>query len=493
MGADTEMADAEVKAPAAAQSESPVSAAVSLLSEIKANVALIERGVATNESRHVTKVLRQITSVRKKLCSIAIFKDLAASFFPLESAQRSAIHLVIEQASALLPSMAEEPTSPSVELKTCCAEVEVYLHLLLVIFLIDKKLYDLATSTSVTLIERILAINSRNLDQIAAKAYFYYSRSLELNKRLSDARPTLLAAHRTACLRHDEVGQAMLLNLLLRNYLEYNLYDQADKLVSKSSFPEQASNNQLARYLYYIGRIKSIQLDYTEALRNLQQALRKAPQSSATGFRITVHKIAVIVQLLTGEIPPRQTFMQRDTMVALEPYYLVTQAVRAGSLLKFNEVVSKYDTLFKQDRNSTLIVRLRANVIKTGLRKISVSYSRISLEDVRKKLILDTIDEADCIVAKAIRDGVIEAVIDHDTRSVQSKENIDVYTTHEPQLAFHKRISFCLNIHNDAVKAMRFPPDAHKKEFEGADERRERLAQEQELAKNLAEEEDEDF
>jgi hypothetical protein len=35
----------------------------------------------------------------------------------------------------------------------------------------------------------------------------------------------------------------------------------------------------------------------------------------------------------------------------------VTQAVRAGSLLKFNEVVSKYDTLFKQDRNSTLIVR----------------------------------------------------------------------------------------------------------------------------------------
>jgi 26S proteasome regulatory subunit N3 len=33
------------------------------------------------------------------------------------------------------------------------------------------------------------------------------------------------------------------------------------------------------------------------------------------------------------------------------------------------------------------------------------------------------------------------------------QENIDVYTTHEPQQAFHKRISFCLNIHNEAVKA----------------------------------------
>jgi hypothetical protein len=35
-----------------------------------------------------------------------------------------------------------------------------------------------------------------------------------------------MAAHRTAVLRHDAVGQETLLNLLLRNYLHYNLYDQ---------------------------------------------------------------------------------------------------------------------------------------------------------------------------------------------------------------------------------------------------------------------------
>jgi len=37
----------------------------------------------------------------------------------------------------------------------------------------------------------------------------------------------------------------------------------------------------------------------------------------------------------------------------------------------------------------TLIQRLRHNVIKTGLRKINVAYSRISLADVCKKLHLD--------------------------------------------------------------------------------------------------------
>ena len=36
----------------------------------------------------------------------------------------------------------------------------------------------------------------------------------------------LLWLHRTAVLRHDDYGQETLLNLLLRNYLHYSLYDQ---------------------------------------------------------------------------------------------------------------------------------------------------------------------------------------------------------------------------------------------------------------------------
>lgn len=50
----------------------------------------------------------------------------------------------------------------------------------------------------------------------------------------------------------------MLLNLLLRNYLHFNLYDQAEKLVSKSVFPELANNNEWARYLYYTGELTPV-------------------------------------------------------------------------------------------------------------------------------------------------------------------------------------------------------------------------------------------
>lgn len=30
------------------------------------------------------------------------------------------------------------------------------------------------------------------------------------------------------------------------------------------------------------------------------------------------------------------------------------------------------------------------------------------------------------------------------------------------QTAFHARIAFCMDLHNEAVKAMRFEPDAHR-------------------------------
>lgn len=107
-------------------------------------------------------------------------------------------------------------------------------------------------------------------------------------------------------MRNDFEGTAVLINLLLRNYLHYNLYSQAQKLVLKSVFPDHASNNEWARYLYYlgkqfdfhfpnnkfmisIGRIRSMQLEYTKAHQNLLTAIRKAPQQTAIGFRQNVN------------------------------------------------------------------------------------------------------------------------------------------------------------------------------------------------------------
>jgi 26S proteasome regulatory subunit N3 len=47
---------------------------------------------------------------------------------------------------------------------------------------------------------------------------------------------------------------------------------------------------------------------------------------------------------------------------------------------------------------------------------------------------------------------VLEATLNHEEGYLAGKDVTDVYATTEPQAAFDRRIHFCLDVHNDAVK-----------------------------------------
>lgn len=72
-------------------------------------------------------------------------------------------------------------------------------------------------------------------------------------------------------------------------------------------------------------------------------------------------------------------------------------------------------------------------------------------------------------VTQAVRDGVIEAVINHEEGYMQSKEKVDVYMTGEPLAQYHQRVRFCLDIRNQSVRAMRYPPKSYSKDLETAE------------------------
>ncbi|RKP07469.1 26S proteasome non-ATPase regulatory subunit 3 [Thamnocephalis sphaerospora] len=419
--------------------------------DITQNFYLLQKAVATIEARFTTRVIRTLVSIRRRMDAEALTRAIQA-YKPLGDEQTDKLLAYLKQSDA--------QTAPVPIQMLPLPEIDMYLSLLVLIWLIDQKKLEHAHELSQTLVDQIGLLNRRTLDQIAARIFFYYARVFELLERSAEIRPALLAAHRTANLRRDDELQATLINLLLRNYFQHKLYEQADHLVSKATFPESASNSQFARYLYYLGRIKALQLDYTESHKHLTMAIRKAPQhAAAAGFLQSVYKFSIIVQLLMGEIPERSIFRQPMLRKALIPYFHLTQAVRIGDLTQFQETLAKHADTFHADSTSTLILRqvldgllLRHNVIKTGVRMINLSYSRISLRDICLKLQLDSEEDAEYIVAKAIRDGVIDATIDHEHGYIQSKENADVYSTTEPQHAFDQRITFCLALHDESVK-----------------------------------------
>nr|CAG4642407.1 EOG090X03QW [Evadne anonyx] len=461
--------------------------------DIREQLRQVEKSVMTKEPRFVFRVLRSLPNTRRRLNQVVLRRIIHHSYGAANKDKESLLNIVggdesMEQASPLQRARSNKQGSLAP-----LPEVDAYIHMLVLLHCIDNNRIQEGIVCSDHLMQKIVAQNRRTLDLLAARCYFYHSRTYELASKLDTIRSFLHSRLRTCTLRKDFEGQAVLINCLLRNYLFYNLYDQADKLVSKSVFPESGSNNEWSRYLYYLGRIKAIQLEYSQAHTHLLQAIRKAPQHTAVGFKQTVQKLLVTVELLLGDIPERKLFRQSTMRYALAPYFQMTQAVRLGDIHRFNKVLETYGNMFQADHTYTLIIRLRHNVIKTAIRAISLSYSRISLADIATKLMLDSAEDVEFIVAKAIRDGVIEALLDHEGKFMQSKESIDLYSTKEPQVAFHQRIAFCLQIHNQSVKAMRFPPKAYNKDLESAEERREREQQDLEYAKEMAEEDDDGF
>ncbi|XP_076038508.1 regulatory particle non-ATPase 3 [Oratosquilla oratoria] len=462
------------------------------MEDLKEHLKLVERSVVSKEPRFMLRVLRALPTTRRKLTP-TVLRRIIAAYYSKSEHKADKDHLLQYVEEPMDTDTATTTGTTSRVRGQLLMEVDTYIHLLVLLRLLDTSRKEDAVKFSDALMTKVTGQSRRTMDLLVARCYYYHSRVYEVNNKLEDIRQFLHHRLCHATLRKDQEGQAVLINCLLRNYLHYSLYDQAQKLIGKLEFPTQANNNELARYHYYMGRIKGVQLGYSEAYQHLIQALRKAPQQTAIGFRQSVQKLAVVVKLLLGDIPDRKVFREAIMRKPLTPYFQLTQAVRLGNLQHFNDVLKEYKTKFQEDHTFMLILRLRHNVIKTGLRSIALSYSRVHLADVAKKLMLGSREDAEFIVAKAIRDGVIEAVIDHEQGYMQSKETVDVYCTREPQTVFHQRISFCLNIHNQSVKAMRYPPKSYNKDLESAEERREREQQDLELAKEMAEEEDDGF
>jgi 26S proteasome regulatory subunit N3 len=460
--------------------------------DVISNIALIERGVQDDELKLTLRALRRTAQLRSRLTP-ALFERLVPHYFASnvkKIADFVQFALAVKRPSddaASAAASAAPPVQSAAPRVVVLPEVEVYWHLLLTTLLLDRRAFPaalLVADAALAIVRDQTHRRRRSLEPFAWRAERYAALCAERCDADSQAqrRSDALAQLRFAALRHDEEGAAVLLCIVLRSYLAQRQVAQAFKLLARTPIAaDRVSASQMARLLYYQGRIKAVQLDYSEAHACLQQALRKAPRTGARGFRLAVARAAVVVQLLMGEVPERAVFTP-----ALAAYLALARAMRVGDVRAFGAAVAQHRETFARDDLLTLVERLHHNVLKTGLRKINVSYARISLADVATRLSLESAADAEAIVAKAIRDGVIDAVIDHDGAFVSSRTREDVYSTYEPAQAFHTRIEFCLKLHDDALQAMRYPDrmaavEAEQKERERAD------AEARELAASLEE------
>lgn len=131
----------------------------------------------------------------------------------------------------------DEPSTPTVRLRGAKSanapllpEVDCYLHLLVLLYLMDSGRKELSVKCADALVDKLASQNRRSLDHVAGRCYFYHTLSHEAVNDLASIRGFLHARLKHATLHNDFEGQGVLINCLLRNYLHYNLYDHVMQL-----------------------------------------------------------------------------------------------------------------------------------------------------------------------------------------------------------------------------------------------------------------------
>ncbi len=100
-------------------------------------------------------------------------------------------------------------------------EIRLFGKAVTLMYLVKLKFLDQAKILSTKLLKTIETTNKRYLDSLQAFCIFYKSRAFELSGHLRDLRPELFNYYRKACIKADEIGQATVINLILRNFLEF--------------------------------------------------------------------------------------------------------------------------------------------------------------------------------------------------------------------------------------------------------------------------------
>ena len=348
-----------------------------------------------------------------------------------------------------------------ITLEKCQQSTEVYAFIFMIILtkLVDYKEYKEALTSVQNLIQFFKVNESLTINTLKAKAYYYLALITEKLNIQDQIINELQEAYRTACIEMDFISQVTLINCIIRYYLNNKNIEMARSFISKTKYVENISSYEDARYLFYIGKIEAIQMNYSDSYTHLSSSFRKAPEKTGDGFKNLVNKYLILVQLLMGEIPDMKSLMKSNRVrdfKEFEPYLLLLKIVRQGNLEEFKKGIEIYEMNFKRDGTFNLVQRIRQVVIKAGLRKINLSYSRISIKDITEKLKKKNKKEAEYIIAKAIRDGVFLATINHEEGYVKSKEINDIYSTFEPQRSYQSRILFLNNIFVESQRSMKY-------------------------------------
>eukprot|EP00924_Labyrinthula_sp_SR-Ha-C_P000998 maker-scaffold_7-snap-gene-10.30-mRNA-1 protein AED:0.03 eAED:0.03 QI:75/1/1/1/0.75/0.4/5/223/500 len=483
MAKETDKMDVEEKKEET-DSENAQKVAINIPNLFTENISLITRAVTLDDPVLIRRVFTRNTPIRRHL-NLLSFQSLVSKYFKSLSSQNAqdVKNAIFETLDPLLTVSVQKSVEQEKQVETISfsnsenllLETESYFWLFIVSKLIEAGDFPSARKTCKNLLTKLNDFNRQTLDNFYAKTYQLFSLSLDLDSssgslEWNDFINSALKGYRTSCLRFYFNSQATLTNLILAYHINSGNYGQAKAFDENAKSPMEVgssniTNAQLVRYMYYKARICAIESEYSKSDQLSTMAIRKTPTTTSTGmgFLMAVHKLSIVTKLLIGDIPEKQMYknLKFTRTTSFLPYFSLVRVVRTGSVKDFEQLMAQHNVKFEADGLGNLVGRLRGAVIRRGLRRINLSYSRISFKELENKL---GVENVEMICAKAIRDGILTNAVISGGELI-SQEKLDMYSKSlQPKEEFSKRADFCSNVYMQAMKAHKYPAEQKEKE-----------------------------
>jgi len=96
----------------------------------------------------------------------------------------------------------------------------MFIYVLVTMKLIDDGDFKYAKEFGDFIFARMRHVNRRTMDFLAAKAYYFTAVAYEKLGLLGELRPQLFEIYKSCCLHLDQIGQATIMNILIRSFLQ---------------------------------------------------------------------------------------------------------------------------------------------------------------------------------------------------------------------------------------------------------------------------------
>ena len=245
---------------------------------------------------------------------------------------------------------------------------------------------------------------------------------------------------------------------LLRNLLKSGQLKETTQLLKNCRFPEHIGHSLLAKFLFYKGVYLSRVGQLTPALNFITESLRKASEDTTkkglNAFKSSAQKLKIVLQLLVNDPISHQWLNENKIPVH---YMSLVGAVNRGDNMQFHEVINTHKSSFEKDDVMRLLDDMRSVVTKNALKKLSISYSKISIKDALAKLGVGNNPDFDlnAFLTKS-REDLPEFTIDHKNLSIEFTQKSDNYYSSQTRESLIRRIRHLQGLEEQVNKSLKF-------------------------------------